>query len=57
MVCLGFKPVAAGWKAETNPLSTPISNHFYCVTSSYADYLNKRFEPFLTTYNIHIMSC
>ena len=31
MVCLGFEPGAAGWKAETNPLSyggTPLSTYF-----------------------------
>ena len=30
MVCFGLEPGAAGWKAQTNPLSysgTPNSNH------------------------------
>ena len=32
MVCLGFEPRAAGWKAQTNPLSyggTPTITHPY----------------------------
>ena len=31
MVCLGLEPGAAGWKAQTNPLSyagTPMHNDF-----------------------------
>ena len=34
MVCLGFKPGAAGWKAQTNPLRHPIltiSYYFVCL--------------------------
>ena len=32
MVCLGLEPGAAGWKAQTNPLSysgTPLSDQSY----------------------------
>ena len=35
MVCLGFKPGAAGWKAQTNPLSysdTPLLKTFTLFT-------------------------
>ena len=34
MVCLGLEPGAAGWKAQTNPLSyggTP-QDHFVCLS-------------------------
>ena len=34
MVCLGFEPGAAGWKARTNPLSfggTPRFVYFYLI--------------------------
>ena len=35
MVCLGLEPGAAGWKAQTNPLSyggTPICTFVYLFT-------------------------
>ena len=37
MVCLGFKPGAAGWKAQMNPLSysgTPNSIFYYIYFQS-----------------------
>ena len=33
MVCLGFKPGAAGWKARTNPLSYPGTRLFILHSS------------------------
>ena len=36
MVCLGFEPGVAGWKAQTNPLSyggTPCRTQFYNTDS------------------------
>ena len=38
MVCLGLKPRAAGWKAETNPLSyggTPQEHNFEALRLIY----------------------
>ena len=38
MVCLGLEPGAAGWKAQTNPLSyggTPKCSYSgYCITNA-----------------------
>ena len=34
MVCLGFEPGAAGWKAQTNPLSYGGTPQLTCLVKS-----------------------
>ena len=52
MVCLGLEPGAAGWKAQTNPLSyggTPnIILHFHDFQHTFIN--NTNFNSFLTNF-------
>ena len=47
MVCLGFKPEAAGWKAQTNPLSYGSTQSFavthFCDRNSFVLTVHRMF--------------
>ena len=42
MVCLGFEPYTAGWKAQTNPLTTPLPPKNKFVVECIADVARHR---------------
>ena len=45
MVCLGFKPGTAGWKAQMNPLSYGAPQSQFVTKQIFSDLFWLKFEP------------